>query len=129
MQKTEKYQSNAQQDLQQAIQQCSECYQTCMATLSHCLSLGGPHANVSHIQAMYDCAEICQLAISYMVRSSAMYGRLNLLCAEICTRCANQCEQITDADEQMQTCAVTCRGCAAICQKTTYADSALGTNL
>jgi Domain of Unknown Function (DUF326) len=129
MQSTEKYQSNKQQDLQQAIQSGSECYQTCLATLSHCLSMGGEHANAPHIQAMYDCAEICQLAVSYMVRSSPMYGRLNLLCAEVCTRCANQCEQMMGDDEQMRTCAVTCRKCADICQKTTYADSALGTNL
>jgi hypothetical protein len=126
MQSSEKYQSNTQQDLQQAIQHCGKCHQTCLTTLSHCLSIGGHHANTAHIQVMYDCAEICQLAVSYMVRNSAMYGRLNLLCAEVCTRCANQCEQMMGDDEQMRTCAATCRSCADICQKTTYADSTLG---
>lgn len=129
MQSTEKHQSNVHQELQEAIKHCSECYQTCLTTLSHCLSLGGHHSEASHIQAIYDCAEICQLAVSYMVRSSPMYGRLNLLCAEVCTRCANQCEQMMDDDKQMRTCAETCRKCADICQKTTYADSALGTSL
>jgi hypothetical protein len=128
MQSTEKIQDNAQQQLQQAIQQCSECYQTCLTTLSHCLSLGGHHSEAVHIQAMYDCAEICQLAVSYMVRNSPMYGRLNLLCAEICIHCANQCEMMGD-DEQMQTCAATCRHCADICQETLYVDSALGSSV
>jgi hypothetical protein len=122
-------QSNAQQVLQQAIQHCGECYQTCLIMLSHCLSLGGHRANASHIKAMYDCAEICQLAVSYMARGSDMYGRLNLLCAEICTRCANQCEQMMGNDEQMRTCAATCRNCSDVCQKTAYVDSALGSSL
>lgn len=80
MHSTEEYPSNAQQDLQQAIQSGSQCYQTCMTTLSQCLSLGGEHANASHIQTMYDCAEICQLRALYLLQSA--FYKASSACAD-----------------------------------------------
>lgn len=103
------------QEMQQCIQNCSECHRTCLATVPHCLEMGGEHASPHHITLLLDCAEMCATSTNFMLRHSDLHGRTCSLCAEICERCADDCEQMAHGDFQMLACAEMCRRCAQSC--------------
>lgn len=101
--------------MEECVKACIECYKTCTKMVTHCLELGGKHASPQHINTLKDCAEICGLAIGFMLRGSAYAEQLCGLCAEICSACATQCEALADGDDAMNNCAQSCRDCAKAC--------------
>ena len=67
--------------LQQCIQDCLDCHSICLVTASHCLHLGGPHAEAQHLQVLLDCAEVCRTSARFMLRRSDLYDSdLRRLC-------------------------------------------------
>ena len=102
--------------MQQCIQECQSCHSICESTISHCLQMGGKHAEPSHIGLLRDCAQICTTSADFMMRGSPLHGRTCGVCAEVCERCAQSCEQFAD-DPVMQQCAEACRTCAASCRE------------
>ena len=104
------------QDIEQCISECLDCHRICLETVQHCLLKGGKHASSEHIGLLLDCAEICQTSANFMLRGSSLHGRTCDVCAEVCRRCAESCEQLGD-DEQMRACAEACRSCAESCQR------------
>lgn len=103
-------------EMQQCIQDCLNCHSICVATVAHCLQMGGPHAEAQHIRLLLDCAEICQTSANFMLRGSDLHGRTCGACAEVCARCAEDCARFGD-DPQMQACADMCRRCAESCRR------------
>jgi hypothetical protein len=103
-------------DMQRCIRECMNCHAVCLETVTHCLEVGGKHAEVSHIRLLLDCADICQTSADYMLRGSDLHGRTCAVCAEVCERCAASCARMGD-DAQMQACAEACRTCAESCQQ------------
>ena len=103
-------------DMQQCIQECLNCHSICLATVAHCLEMGGTHASPQHIGLLLDCAEICQTSANFMLRGSALHTRTCGVCAEVCTRCAEECDRMGD-DAQMRACAEQCRRCADSCRR------------
>lgn len=103
-------------EMQRCIDLCLECHRVCIETTSHCLSMGGKHAEATHIRRLLDCAQACQLAAELMMRGSDLAGRTCALCAEFCDLCARTCEQLRGDDAQMTRCADTCRRCAEACR-------------
>lgn len=102
--------------MQDCINNCLNCHNVCLETVSHCLQKGGRHAQAEHIRLLIDCAEICQTSANFMIRGSDLHTRTCAVCAEVCERCAESCEQFGD-DEQMRTCAEACRRCAESCRR------------
>lgn len=101
--------------LQDCIDQCTDCAQTCEEILfQHCLEKGGAHMTPAHVRLMADCVAICQTSASFMLRGSDMHGEVCRACAAICEACADSCAAIDDDD--MQDCAETCRACAEECR-------------
>jgi hypothetical protein len=111
------YGSTISSEMQQCIQDCLECHNICLTTLNHCLHLGGKHAAPEHINLLLECAEICQTSANFMLLNSNLHGRLCAVCAEVCERCAQDCEAMANGDGQMQSCAEVCRRCASSCHK------------
>jgi len=111
-------------EMQQCIQLCQECRNICMQTTSHCLTLGGKHAEASHIHLLMDCAEICQTSADFMIHNSPLHPRTCAVCAEVCERCAQDCERIDRNDAHMKACADTCRRCAESCRRMASAAAA-----
>lgn len=103
-------------EMQHCIDECLACHRVCLETVTHCLQMGGRHAEAAHIRLLLDCAEICQTSANFMLRGSDLHGRTCGVCAEVCTRCAEDCERFGD-DAQMLACAETCRRCAALCHE------------
>lgn len=104
------------QEMQECIQNCTDCHQICLAMVPHCLSLGGQHAAPEHIKLLLTCADICQTSAHFMLLNSPLHMRTCALCADVCEQCALDCDRIGD-DEHMRQCAETCRRCAASCRQ------------
>lgn len=105
-----------QASMQECIQNCLNCHSICIATVTHCLNLGGTHASPQHIRLLLDCAEICQTSANFMLRGSDFHMLTCAACAEICRQCADSCAQMGD-DATMLACADACRRCADSCQQ------------
>lgn len=101
---------------EKCIENCLECYRVCAETITYCLTRGGDHAEVKHIQLLMDCTALCQISADFMIRGSSCSPDLCKVCADVCGRCADDCERFVD-DDQMQACADVCRKCAAACRE------------
>ena len=102
--------------MQQCIENCQDCHKACLETIPHCLQMGGKHAAANHIRLMMDCVEICQTSANFMQRGSDLHVFTCAACAEICERCAADCETMAD-DPRMASCATMCRRCAESCRE------------
>jgi hypothetical protein len=102
--------------MQQCIEICSDCHDTCMETIAHCLARGGDHAALAHIRALLDCAQACDASRDFMLRGSDLHAAVCGVCADACERCAESCESFADEDEVMRNCADMCRRCAESCR-------------
>lgn len=102
--------------VQQCVNDCTACSNSCIETINHCLNMGGKHADPSHIALLFNCAEICRTSADFMLSGSEFSHQICSLCAQVDERCASSCEQFGD-DEQMKACASLCRTSAKSCMK------------
>lgn len=108
---------NLSPDMQRCVEMCLNCHRACLATVQHCLQMGGKHASPEHIRTLLDCAEACQTSANFMLRGSALHARTCGVCAEACARCAESCERLGEDDAQMKACADACRQCEESCRR------------
>lgn len=104
------------EEMRRCIEECSTCHDVCLATVTHCLQMGGEHAEASHMRLLLDCAQICDTSADFMLRGSELHGETCRACAVVCERCAEACERFND-DEIMAACAEACRRCAESCRQ------------
>ncbi|GEO41903.1 hypothetical protein GGE65_005805 [Skermanella aerolata] len=102
--------------MDECIRNCTECHTICMKTVTHCLGVGGKHADQGHIRMLLDCAQICATSADFMTRGSPLHRLTCGACAEICQQCANDCERMAGGDQQMLQCVEMCRRCSASCR-------------
>ena len=100
--------------MDKAIQSAAECHRICLETITHCMNMGGEHADPKHLQLLMDCAKICALSVDFMARGSDFHKEICRICADICEACAESCEALDG--EEMQRCADACRKCAEECR-------------
>jgi hypothetical protein len=103
--------------MEQCIQNCLDCHRICLELVTHCLQLGGKHAEASHIRLLLDCAQVCATSADFMIRGSDLHGHTCGACAEVCARCAEDCQRMAEGDELMLRCAEVCRRCAQSCRQ------------
>lgn len=110
-------------ELEQCISDCWNCHRMCQLTTFYCLDLGDEHAETDHIRLLQDCAAICQTSADFMLRGSDMHGPICNVCADVCERCALDCERFNN-DVQMETCADVCRRCEESCRQMAIKEAA-----
>ena len=103
------------EEMRRCIDDCTTCHDVCLATVTHCLEMGGQHAEASHVRLLLDCGQICATSADFMVRRSEHHAETCRACAVVCERCAESCERFSD-DEVMTACADACRRCAESCR-------------
>lgn len=103
------------ENMEQCIQNCLDCHHICLETVTHCVQMGGKHAEAEHIRLLLDCSEICQTSANFMIRGSEFHSRTCGVCAEVCQRCAEDCDRFEE--EFMKQCAEMCRRCAESCRQ------------
>jgi hypothetical protein len=99
------------------VRECGECARLCLETITHCLLMGGRHAEADHIRVLRDCAAICEASAKLMLHGSPFHTETCGLCAEVCTACAESCERFGEVE--MDACADACRSCAESCEAMT----------
>ena len=104
------------QAMHDCITNCAECHDLCLATIQHCLQMGGEHASADHIRTLMDCAAACEASRDFMLRGSHLHHAYCGACAQACERCAQDCERLGAEDPVMQACAEACRRCAESCR-------------
>lgn len=102
--------------MQECIDSCNSCHDTCLECVRHCLTKGGKHADPAHITLLLDCSQICEASADFMIRQSAHHKAICRACAEVCRACAKSCDALGD-DDMMRKCAEECRRCAESCAK------------
>lgn len=102
--------------MRHCIANCTESHSVCTETITHCLEVGGAHAESSHVRLLIDCAEICSISAAFMLRGSPTHKRICGICADICEQCAKECERFTE-DARMQHCANLCHSCSHSCRE------------
>jgi hypothetical protein len=99
------------------IRMCSDCHRACTETLVYCMHQGGRHTEPNQLRLLMDCAQICQTSADFMLRGSDQHYATCGACAEVCQRCADDCEQMGRGDNRMAACAEECRRCAESCRQ------------
>lgn len=101
-------------EMRDCINACLACYASCLGTsMMHCLEQGGKHVEPEHFRLMMGCAEICRVSAHFMLIGTEHHKHTCRKCAEICTECAQSCEQL----DGMQECVDICRRCAEACRQ------------
>ncbi len=103
-------------ELRRCITDCLGCYSTCLETVTYSLEVGGQHAEPARIRLLLDCADICQTAAAFMLRTSDLHQRVCTVCAEVCEQCAESCAQL-GSHPQMRLCSEVCVRCADSCRQ------------
>lgn len=104
-------------ELQNCIDHCTTCSQSCFALISHCLNMGGAHATTEHIDLLQACSLICEVTAKLMMIEFEFYHDFCKICADTCNECADSCESIDENDPTMSDCADICRNCADSCEQ------------
>ena len=102
---------------------CSTCHDTCLETFSHCLAMGGNHADRAHITLLIACADICRASADNLLRRTPVHVDTCEACAKICRQCATSCLAMGD-DAEMKRCADACNDCADKCDAMVAGDPA-----
>jgi hypothetical protein len=111
----------ANQQVQECIKNCLDCYQTCLReAMNHCLEAGDKHVEPAHMRLMLSCAEMCRTAAHFMLSNSPLHQQTCGTCADVCEACAKSCESVADMDE----CVQACRRCAESCRNMAGTSSA-----
>ena len=97
------------------IDACQSCHAVCVETITHCLTMGGEHAEAEHIRTLQDCAQICATSADFMLRGSPSHMDVCGVCADLCETCAESCNALDGAE--MKRCAQECRSCAESCRQ------------
>lgn len=103
--------------MQDCIDACNDCRDSCTSSVSHCLKLGGKHADPSHIGLLLDCADVCNTSAGFMLRQSSYHRSVCGVCAEVCRACAESCRSMGGTDKMMASCAEACDRCAKSCEQ------------
>ena len=102
---------------------CSACHDTCLETFSHCLAMGGQHADRAHVTLLVACADMCRASADNLLRRTPVHVDTCWACARICRQCADSCLAMGD-DAEMRRCAEACMDCAKSCESMIVGDPA-----
>lgn len=106
----------AHQNHKEIISTLNECIAECIHCSTACSEEKEAHMLAKCVKLNNDCAEICQLAVSYLCRDSENADSLLEECAKVCEACATECEKHNHM-EHCRRCAEVCRKCADACHQ------------
>jgi len=96
------------------LQKLAICIAACENCANACLEEDMVKDMINCIKTDRDCADICGTTHRLVARNSDNAGAMLKLCAELCGKCAQECE--THDMQHCQDCAKACRECEKVCQ-------------
>lgn len=100
--------------LQSSIAACNTCAIACDDCVIRCQREANVYAMEDCMAVALDCAEICRLAIGYMMRDRPAAVAICKACVDVCERCQTECD--TYQLDYCRACAEACRQCAEACR-------------
>jgi hypothetical protein len=79
---------------------CNTCRASCLEIVGYSIRMQGYYAEVGHVRLLEDCARICETMVDFVLRGSELSGALRTLCADVCRRCAQDCDRF-DYDQRL----------------------------
>jgi hypothetical protein len=101
----------------QLITTLGECAAACNMCSTACLEEENVKMMTNCIRLDMDCAQICALTGAFIARNSDHAAHLLKECAEICGKCAAECEK--HDNDHCKKCAEVCRKCEQACKSFT----------
>src|SRR5688500_3106018 len=89
-------------EMKACIEQCLKCYQVCVETKLHGLTMGGEQAQARQISILEICGDICRTSANAMLLGSDLHRITCKACAEICELTAFECDLMEN--ETMKNC-------------------------
>ena len=68
-------------EMQQCIQNCTNCHNICVQAIDHCLRMGGRLVEAAHLKRLLDCADSCRISADIILRGSALFTQVCGVCA------------------------------------------------
>lgn len=107
----------------QATEACFDCAQACIACADACLAEDMVKDLRECIRMNLDCTDVCYAAGALGTRQTgsneSIAGMMFALCAEVCSRCGEECARHSDHHEHCRICAGVCRTCEQACRDAT----------
>ena len=96
---------------------CIDACLKCIASCYHCASMDLKEKDIAMmsrcVQLDMECATMCLTVVQLMSLESESVRNICWLCADVCNKCAEECEKHTHA--HCKECAEACRKCANEC--------------
>ena len=106
---------NETQFARDCLRACRDAQAACLETAGYSVRMKGYYAEIGHLRLLEDCAKLCEVSIDFLLRGSEMQISVLGLCADVCRRCASDCERF-DYDQRLLACAAACERCAEVCR-------------
>lgn len=105
--------------IQSCADECMRCARLCEECVSECIRMD--MTGMTRPAALCrDCAEVCTLAMKYLLRESPYFFEACHLCATVCEACATACDEQKSLHlscESFDRCAAACHSCAIACKQ------------
>ena len=101
--------------VQSCIDACLRSQRESIMTLTYLRDMGGAHIDPIRIRSLLDCADVCQVAATFMMRGSHRHVEMCAVAARICRDCADACDGTND--QHLRKLVEACRTCEAVCRE------------
>lgn len=101
-------------NFEEIIHTLNECVIACETCAAACLEEENVKKMSNCIKLDRDCADICSLGVQLLARNSGLSESYIGLCADICSKCAEECEK--HEHDHCRICAEACRKCEETCK-------------
>ena len=96
------------EDMDECIQNCSDCQRECLKTIAELYK--DPYHDHNLVTRLQVCADMCNTAMTAMCLESSDHVITCKACYEICYKCQESCE-----DYKLEHCAEMCQTCGDSC--------------
>jgi hypothetical protein len=107
--------------LADCIEACAECAQACTSCADACLSEQNVLELRKCIRLNLDCADVCAAMERVLTRQTEYDAPTSITllyaCWEICSTCAEECEEHIEIHDHCGVCADACRRCQTSCDR------------
>ena len=109
--------NKVQSAMDECLEACLDSFRKCTEQIAHCLTMGGEHAGVDHINLLNSCSTICDATARFMMYGSEFHREICHVCSHVCSACADECERMAGGDSRMLECAAACRRTSEACER------------
>ena len=86
---------------QQAAVDCTNAHNIALQTFHYCEAMGGNFSDPENLNVLQDCADLCELMDSFILRQSRLKADLSELCFRACDSAVKLAEKFS-SDDQMK---------------------------